>query len=334
MEEKQIVVLDQTYKWKLDDGHIIESSHPPLRKIKFEHRETEIIVSPFKTTSEIDGIGIKKIVEQNNFSNQHLHTIGKQLDRIENFTQNGFTSLSITISKKDLKPPLFKNFEIPKTPSFEFAKALEERKRLLKGKAVLIPKKPIVLDTPLIQNLSVKDTPDRTEASNQINLLDKSDTESLPELNRITWKDPQKLYYSCATPPDILTEETFSKVQNKYSSDAIYEWNIDGVSEQNLINILTQMVMLANTYKTIPDTSDHSVAYLLIAGFTGQLKGWWDNYLNEEQRSQILNAYKLDLFGQNILDDDDQPIQDAVNTLIFSISQHFLGDSSHILDKN
>ena len=92
--------------------------------------------------------------------------------------------------------------------------------------------------------------------------------------------------------------------------------------------------MLANTYKIIPDTSDHSIAYLLIAGFTGQLKGQWDNYLNDEQRSQILNAYKLDPFGQSIVDENDQPIQDVVNTLIVSISQHFLGDSSYILDKN
>ena len=63
--------------------------------------------------------------------------------------------------------------------------------------------------------------------------------------------------------------------------------------------------MLANTYKVIPDAFDHSVAYLLIVGFTGQLKGWWDNYLNDEQRSQILNAYKLDSFGQTILDDEE-----------------------------
>lgn len=27
-------------------------------------------------------------------------------------------------------------------------------------------------------------------------------------------------------------------------------------------------------------------------------------------------------------------IQDAVNTLIYSISQHFIGDSSHIRDRN
>ena len=276
LEEKQIFALDQFYKWKLDDGQVIESNHPPLRKIKFEHREAEITASPFKTASEIDGIGIKKIVEQNNFSNQHLHTIGRQLDRIETSVQSSLPSSSISVPKKNLKPPLFKNFEIPRNPSLDFVKALEDRRKLLKGKAPLIHKNPIVLDTPLIQNLSVKDTPDRDGPSNQINLLDKSDTESthsIPEVNRITWKDPQKLYYSRTTPPDILTEESFSRAQNKYSSDAIYEWNIDGVSEQNLINILTQMVMLANTYKTIPDTSDHSVAYLLIAGFTGQLKG-------------------------------------------------------------
>ena len=34
------------------------------------------------------------------------------------------------------------------------------------------------------------------------------------------------------------------------------------------------MTMAANAYKTQSGTSDKAIAEILIAGFTGQLKGW------------------------------------------------------------
>lgn len=40
-------------------------------------------LSPFKVPAENENAGIKKFIEQNNFTNLHLHTIGKQLDRTE-----------------------------------------------------------------------------------------------------------------------------------------------------------------------------------------------------------------------------------------------------------
>ena len=52
----------------------------------------------------------------------------------------------------------------------------------------------------------------------------------------------------------------------------------------------------------------------LITGFTGQLKGWWDNALNEEERG----------FIQNSLDESGN--QNSVHTLIYAITKHFLGD--------
>lgn len=85
----------------------------------------------------------------------------------------------------------------------------------------------------------------------------------------------------------------------------------------------------ANVYKTQRDVSNHAVANLLVACFMDQLKGWWDNYLTDEQKMQILNAYRIE-YDQRMVDENGQIIQDAVSTLIFSISQHFIGDPSHI----
>jgi hypothetical protein len=53
----------------------------------------------------------------------------------------------------------------------------------------------------------------------------------------------------------------------------LYEWNIDGLSEYELLNVLHEMMMVANVYKDA-NRSDHQVANSLITGFTGQLKGW------------------------------------------------------------
>ena len=37
---------------------------------------------------------------------------------------------------------------------------------------------------------------------------------------------------------------------------------------------------------------DKQIAKMVIAGFTGQLKGWWDNYLTIKNQNKILNTIK------------------------------------------
>ncbi|MFQ6654521.1 hypothetical protein Gotur_025472 [Gossypium turneri] len=49
------------------------------------------------------------------------------------------------------------------------------------------------------------------------------------------------------------------------------------MSEYNILSLLQQMTMVSNVYKTQNQNgliSDHAIANLLVAGFTGQLKGW------------------------------------------------------------
>ena len=37
---------------------------------------------------------------------------------------------------------------------------------------------------------------------------------------------------------------------------------------------------------------DKQIEKMVIAGFIGQLKGWWDNYLTIENQNEILNTIK------------------------------------------
>ncbi|KAH9688794.1 hypothetical protein KPL70_015237 [Citrus sinensis] len=106
------------------------------------------------------------------------------------------------------------------------------------------------------------------------------------------------------------------------------------MSEYNILGLLQQMTMAANAYKTQAGTSDRAISEFLIAGFTGQLKGWWDHLLTNRQQLDILNSIQTDENGAPILDEFNNPIQDAVATLILTISLHFIGDPSHLRDKN
>ncbi|KAG5632682.1 hypothetical protein H5410_004399 [Solanum commersonii] len=53
---------------------------------------------------------------------------------------------------------------------------------------------------------------------------------------------------------------------------------------------------------------------MITSGFTGQLKGWWDKYLNQEQRDKVLLAVKQE--GEHFT-------QNAVYTLVLNIIEHF-----------
>ncbi|KAL5159338.1 hypothetical protein HKD37_15G043685 [Glycine soja] len=94
------------------------------------------------------------------------------------------------------------------------------------------------------------------------------------------------------------------------------------------------MTMVATAYQTSHECSEETIIDILVAGFSGQLKGWWDNYLTNEEKSKIYSTVKRDLNGKVITNDDDKEIPDAVNTLIFTIAQHFIGDPSLWKDRS
>uniref|UniRef100_A0A7N0UH36 DUF7746 domain-containing protein n=1 Tax=Kalanchoe fedtschenkoi TaxID=63787 RepID=A0A7N0UH36_KALFE len=72
-------------------------------------------------------------------------------------------------------------------------------------------------------------------------------------------------------------------------------------------------------YSTISKTAgntDSNIAKMITAGFTGQLKGWWDNYLTPRNRDEILTTLKQE---------DGRVIENAVYTLVINIMEHFTG---------
>ncbi|KAH9734570.1 hypothetical protein KPL71_017422 [Citrus sinensis] len=150
--------------------------------------------------------------------------------------------------------------------------------------------------------------------------------------NKINWELALPIVKS---PPNLAIGNRPSALnRSRFNASSVYEWNIDGMSEYNILGLLQQMTMAANAYKTQSGTSDKAIAEILIAGFTGQLKGWWDHLLTKQQQSDIQNSIQTYENGAPICDELNDPIQDVVATLILTISLHFIGDPSHLRDKN
>jgi hypothetical protein len=112
------------------------------------------------------------------------------------------------------------------------------------------------------------------------------------EINPIyTSKSLEKYYYKRPSPQDLLFEEN-EFYQNSYSGKSIYEWNIDGLNEKQIIDVIHRMIMYSTVCKQ-QGNRDGSIATFITTGFVGQLRGWWDHYLNETQRIEILTHKKL-----------------------------------------
>jgi len=180
----------------------------------------------------------------------------------------------------------------------------------------------------------VPDTPQPTEETSSklkirqptktIAVLEQSsDNESEPntpsQINPILvtankqWKSLTK-----PTALDLTMEDTSTKT-NGFNANNVYEWNIDGKSEYNIMQMLQHMTMVCTTYQTAHDSTEEAISSIIVTGFTGQLKGWWDQYLTEAQKSDIFLVVKIDDNG-DLIYNNGETIPDAVNTLVFTIA--------------
>ncbi|KAL5184769.1 hypothetical protein HKD37_17G048424 [Glycine soja] len=124
-------------------------------------------------------------------------------------------------------------------------------------------------------------------------------------INSKHWKTPFKLYYQRPTTPDLLLEERGENNFKSFSANNIYEWNIDAQTEYNIMNTLQHMTMVVTAYQTSHECSEETIIDIL-----------------------------TDLNGKVITNDDNKDIPDVVNTLIFTIAQHFIGDPSLWKDRS
>ncbi|KAG5571193.1 hypothetical protein H5410_060959 [Solanum commersonii] len=73
----------------------------------------------------------------------------------------------------------------------------------------------------------------------------------------------------------------WNQTNTSYSGSEIYEWNLDSLTDRQLTILVHRMLMYATICKSVNNT-DKTICKMIIAGFTGQLRGWWDNYMSTE----------------------------------------------------
>ncbi|KAH9801437.1 hypothetical protein KPL71_001033 [Citrus sinensis] len=152
------------------------------------------------------------------------------------------------------------NTVIPKSIQWKDVNLLEEW--ILEGAT------PPTIPKQLEPNTELQNVTQYSDASSDLEAF--KDEPSL-KVNKIHWELALPTVKSL---PDLAIDNRPSALnQSRFNASSVYEWNIDGMSEYNILGLLQQMTMAANAYKTQSGTSDKAIAEILIAGFTGQLKG-------------------------------------------------------------
>nr|KYP35696.1 Enzymatic polyprotein [Cajanus cajan] len=301
--------------WHRKDGKLVKSDLLPNSSYFIPNLEDKYLASPFKYNSD-ESVGaqdIKALMEQNNYTNKYLQVLG------ENLVSKAFTSRTKDSEAQFVTKPLFKPTSLTSQTRHKFraihqnwTKSLEDSS---KDNSIVIPETP-------------SSDSDDTEPSR------KSVLRVNPVINKaLIWKQPSKLYYNRATAPDLLLKEKNDQSFRSFSATNIYEWNIDGLTEYNILNTLQHMTMVSTAYQTALDSADEAIVEILTSGFSGQLKGWWDNYVSDEEKHEIITAVKTDVEG-NVIIQKGEPIPDAVNTLIMVIVKHFIGDPNIWKDRS
>ena len=155
------------------------------------------------------------------------------------------------------------------------------------------------------------------------------------EVNRLYQPIPTTLtwnWYPRPTPLDLQFEERNSH-QFFVTSGKLYEWNIDGLVEQEILNKIHHMTMVANNYPN-EGRSHPEIIKLMSLGFTGKLLQWWNNCLTEESKEDIKHVVQEDEEGTPIFDERiAKCVPDGVSTLIYTIIKHFVGKPSNITSR-
>ena len=86
-------------------------------------------------------------------------------------------------------------------------------------------------------------------------------------------------------------KERSFQTQISVSANKIYEWNIDGLSKQEIINKMGHMSMVGIAYANNHILDHPEIVDLLVTGFSGTLREWWDTALKVEAQynSKIIN---------------------------------------------
>ena len=199
--------------------------------------------------------------------NKILKTLGDKLNRVEEVIETQ-DHIQTSFIKKDDKP-LFK--------PFEFSKKFQENPHIDQAFIDRISQKVkdslVVLETPQPShrriNMVKGDISSEAEADELIKIFKEPPNQIVMRIIHNQEAPRTRNYYPRPTFPDMQYEERNQYTQASYTSGSIYEWNIDGMIEHNILTKLQEMTMVSTTYKLNNRLLDHAVAQTIGVGFIG-----------------------------------------------------------------
>ncbi|KAG5579995.1 hypothetical protein H5410_050622 [Solanum commersonii] len=295
-----INVLERSYKD--ESGNIIQSIYP-LQAPFILPNNTGITFTAFNKfiDNEVAAVSINEIyhlISQNNYLGLYVKVIGQH------------------ICSLDKKPPEIQYFIL--RPLHDLESLLDE-----KFSEFVASAKPISLAKDFADDM--ESTFDfKTQVEMEVNKL-----HGYPKKNsgNTYARKPsmQIYYYPRSTPQDVLIEERdWNQTNTSYSGREFYEWNLDGLTDTQLTILVHRMLMYATIFKSVNNTN-MSICKMIIAGFTGQLRGWWDNYMTLDAKATVINAKAtaegVDNLGFALVKNREE----VVYTLVLIILEHFSG---------
>ena len=241
---------------KTENHEKVYQTYPPFESVILNQNSgVQVLATSIKRPSlSDDNKNLDSIIQQNNYTNIYLKSIGQKLQDIENRITPPSTSIKM---ENESNTPLFIPNEIPPHLRSPLKRPMTNNLLNEINKKLDLMKLESHKDMESLKNKDMKlNTIGRTESSedeeskdNQLtDFTDSSNIDNLEsqftdklQINKLTLGSlsqdrkkgriddiyPKKNWYPKPTPPDLQFEERHTFVNLSYLLDLIHEWNID-----------------------------------------------------------------------------------------------------------